>query len=101
MPYDLDLVHISALDVAEYILVLDLRFRRQSVAVLFEIEHEVAGQDRLRGERAAENLLHLRLIDLHRRGGASANLSGRVGLVQYNRLLALDCDRARAAVGIG
>ena len=67
--------------------VLTLRLGRQRVAVLFEVQHEVAGQDWLRGERVAENLLNLRLVDLHRRGDAAAHLSGRVRMIEQDRLL--------------
>ena len=82
--------------------VLTLRRGRQHVAVLLEVQHEVAGQDWLRGERVAENLLNLRLVDLHRRGDAAAHLSGRVRMIEQDRLLRrFDRDGARAAVGIG
>jgi serine phosphatase RsbU (regulator of sigma subunit) len=101
MPNHLDFVHLAPLDVAEHGLILALRVGRKRVTVLLEIEHEVAGQHGLRGQRVAEDLLHLSLIDLHRRGDATAHLAGRIRFIQQHRLLAvLDRHRARAPVRI-
>src|SRR5579862_160774 len=101
MPNHLDLVHASALDVREHGLVLALRVGSQRVAVLFEVEHEMRGQNRLCGQRVAEDFLYLRLVNIHRRGDAAFNFSGRIWMVQQDRLLAvLDRHRTRAAVRI-
>jgi adenylate cyclase len=102
MPDHFDLVHRAPLYIVKHRLVLALGVGRQDVAVLFEVEHEMTWQDRLRRQRVAEDLLDLSLIDFCRRGDATAHLARCVGFVQLNLFLAVvDRDRAGAAIGIG
>jgi hypothetical protein len=83
-----------ALEVVEHTLVLTLGLSRERAAVSLEVEHEVARQYWLRGERVAENLQNLSLVDFRRRGDSSSHFSGRIRMVQQDRLLAV-LDRHR------
>ncbi len=63
---------------------------------------EVAGQNRLRGERVTESLLDLILVFGDRDFLSAFDLRGRVRLVKQHRLLPLiNRNRSRAAAGIG
>ena len=71
------------------------------VGIAEEIEPEMRRQNRLRGQRIAENLLDLLRVGGGRGDAAALFLARRVGLVEQHRLLTVaDRDRARGAVRI-